>query len=99
METGCDRDRTPRQKQRHSDATGLFGTDPPAKPISGQRHMPAASTGRTHDRKQCSRQKSPRQPLQTQGRPHMTPFAIVATGVSHPNYTPERGRRADVPAA
>jgi hypothetical protein len=43
----------------------------PAKPISGQRHMPAASTGRTHDRKQCSRQKSPRHPLQTQGRPHM----------------------------
>jgi hypothetical protein len=66
-----------------------------AKPISGQRHMPAASTGRTHDRKQCSRQKSPRQPLQTQGRPHMLRLRLAMTVVDgrlSSQFTPAAGR-------
>lgn len=70
METGCDRDRTTRPKQRQITCHWIVGADSEAKPISGQRHVPAASTGRTYDRKQFGL-KNAAPTLQTQGRPHM----------------------------
>jgi hypothetical protein len=58
MATGCDRIGKPARSDGRSEATGLFGTDSEAKPISGQRPLSAAPTGRTHDRKQFGFKKS-----------------------------------------